>query len=430
MKVLGTILIVILTSLFYFPFNSSLLPTINTKMALAVVGLMVFVYQSTQNRNAEVDGIFASVSACALLVSAVGLFSALINNSGDYTYAGYIVTAWVWMGGAYAVIKCINAVYGKATFRVLTNFLVATCVLQCILSQIINSNVSFSEWVDSFMVSTGFMGKAEGRLYGIGCALDVAGLKFCAVLILLAYFAINPSRKINVYIESSLYIVAFFVISILGSMISRTTSIGVMLVIGYWIWTSIYNRRRFTLSHQTKYFWNIMSVAFLLLVPMIIYLYRMNTDFHENLRFGFEGFFSLVEKGEWDVSSNKRLMGMWVWPDNLGTWLIGDGYFNSPDMNPYYIGPQFEGYYMGTDVGYCRFVFYFGIIGLTMFSVYFINCAKQCSDIIPQCRILFWLILFINFIGWSKVSSDIFPIYALVLMLKKESVKGLDSKSV
>ena len=139
------------------------------------------------------------------------------------------------MGGAYAVVKSIGVIYGKVTLRLLTNILLAVCITQCFLSLIIDANASFAEWVDSFMVSTGFMGKAEGRLYGIGCALDVAGLKFCAVLILLAYFALNPSRKINIYLETLIYVASFFIIAILGSMIARTTSIGVIMVIVYWI---------------------------------------------------------------------------------------------------------------------------------------------------------------------------------------------------
>ena len=427
MKVLGSILITVLTSLFFFPFNTSLLPSVNTKMAVAVLGLVFFAYHIAQKRNGEANSTFVSVSASALFVSVFGLISTLANDSGDYTYASYIVTAWVWIGGAYAVIKCIDTVYGKANLRLLTNFLVAVCVVQCILSQIIDTNAAFAEWVDSFMVSTGFMGKAEGRLYGIGCALDVAGLKFCSVLVLLAYFAIHPSGKMNAYIETSLYVAAFFIIGILGSMISRTTSIGVLLVIAYWIWTILYNRHS---TLHCKYFWKVIVIAFILLVPAIVYLYRVDVDFYEKLRFGFEGFFSLAEKGEWDVSSNNRLMGMWVWPDNLTTWLIGDGYFNSPNENPYYIGPFFEGYYMGTDIGYCRFIFYFGIIGLAIFCVHFINCAKQCSKNIPQCRMLFWLILLINFIGWAKVSSDIFPIYALILMLDKESAEEINNQPI
>ena len=420
MKFLGTLFLIIITSLFYFPFNTSLLPAVNTKMALAAVGLILFASHAALRRNATIDNTFASVSIWALFVSFIGLISAIVNDSGDYAYANYIVSAWVWMGGAYAVVKSIGVIYGKVTLRLLTNILLAVCITQCFLSLIIDANASFAEWVDSFMVSTGFMGKAEGRLYGIGCALDVAGLKFCAVLILLAYFALNPSRKINIYLETLIYVASFFIIAILGSMIARTTSIGVIMVIVYWIGIFIYNKTHSIKTYQNNCFGIVLSLSLALLIPAIIYFYKVNAGFSEDLRFGFEGFFSLVEKGEWYVHSNNSLMGMWIWPDNLATWLIGDGYFNSPDANPYYTGPFFSDYYMGTDIGYCRFVFYFGLIGLAVFCAYFIHCVKCCSDTNPQYRILFGLILLMNFIGWMKVSSDMFPIIALILMLEKE----------
>lgn len=50
---------------------------------------------------------------------------------------------------------------------------------------------------------------------------------------------------------------------------------------------------------------------------------------------------------------------MYVFPDNLKTWIIGDGYFNGPeDSDPYYTGEIWDiGYYKGTDVGYLRFIF-------------------------------------------------------------------------
>ena len=423
MNVIGTIAVVVITSLYYFPFNCSLFPSVNTKLILASIGLLLFAFNSSMRRNAEVGDTFAKVSAWAAVVSFVGLVSVLVNDSGDYTYAGYIISAWVWMGGAYTVIRCIEAVYGKVTLRLLTNILVLVCVCQCILSQIINVNASVAGWVDSFMVSTGFMGKPEGRLYGIGCALDVAGLKFCVVLMLLAYFAMHPSRKINVYWETSLYLSAFVIISIFGSMIARTTSIGVMIVLAYWIITSVYKREAES-QDRYKCFWQVVSVSSVLLIPVIVYFYRTNPTFYENLRFGFEGFFSLVENGEWEVRSNSQLMSMWIWPDNPMTWLIGDGYFNNPiNSNPYYIGPASTDYYMGTDVGYCRFIFYFGLIGLSAFCLYFVNCAKCCSANMPQYKIIFWLILLMNLIGWYKVSSDIFPIYALLLLLDKEPVE-------
>lgn len=62
---------------------------------------------------------------------------------------------------------------------------------------------------------------------------------------------------------------------------------------------------------------------------------------------------------------------MYVFPDNLKTWIIGDGYFSNPyNTDPFYIGTRSRGYYMGTDVGYLRFIFYFGLIGLSAFIAF------------------------------------------------------------
>ena len=37
-----TLLVIIVTSLYFFPFSFKILPDVNTKMMLAVVGLMVY----------------------------------------------------------------------------------------------------------------------------------------------------------------------------------------------------------------------------------------------------------------------------------------------------------------------------------------------------------------------------------------------------
>ena len=70
---------------------------------------------------------------------------------------------------------------------------------------------------------------------------------------------------------------------------------------------------------------------------------------------------------------------------------------------------------MGTDVGYIRFIFYFGIFGLLSFIYFFIACTMACINRLPQHTWLFLFILAVNQIGWFKVSTDIFPIIALML---------------
>lgn len=418
MKAIGAVIITLLTSLFFFPFNSSLMPAVNTKLALSLVGLLFLGYTAFQNRNAQLDKTIASVSIWAFAVSFVGLAAVILNGTTDYTYATYIISAWVWLSAAYVVIKFIDWTYGKATLRLVSNFLIVVCVAQCIMSQVTDNNVAVADWVKSFVVSEGFMGIPKGRLYGIGCALDVAGLKFCTVLVLLSYFAVNPSGKISKNLESVLYILAFIIISVLGSMIARTTSVGIGMAIALWIVCPMIYRDKTEVDYR-RFFLCAAGCA-VVLIPIAVYIYKTNAGFHENLRFGFEGLFSLIEKGTWEVHSNDQMMSMWAWPNNLHTWIIGDGYFGSPRANPFYIGPDLGDFYMGTDIGYCRLIFYFGMIGLMTFSAYFVNCAYQCSFNNPRYTILFWAVLIVNFIGWCKVSSDIFPVFALLLLINPE----------
>jgi hypothetical protein len=129
----------------------------------------------------------------------------------------------------------------------------------------------------------------------------------------------------------------------------------------------------------------------------------------------------LAEKGEWDVSSNDRLMNMYVFPDNAKTWIIGDGYFDGPsNTDPYYVGPTMTGFYMWTDVGYLRFIFYFGLIGLAAFMFFFIKCGQVCAYKFRNYALLFWLLVLLNFIIWFKVSTDIFVVFALFLCIPQE----------
>lgn len=418
-KLLDVIFVIVLTSLYIFPFNSSLLPSVNTKLMLAAFSLILFIIKAARTGNAKVCSQKLILSFWGMAVSLASLISVVINNTHDYVFVTYIVSMWVWLGGAYVVIETIRFVHGKVNIRIVGNYLIAVCVAQCFLSQIINANETVANFVDGFMVSTGFMGKAENRLYGIGCALDVAGMKFCTVLILLAYFIASPVSKYRPHFERTLYILAFFIISIFGAMIARTTFWGIVLAVCLWIFQ--YFRLPKNSDEYMTFVASIRSlVLFIILsLPVIIYFYYADESFHNNLRFGFEGFFSLAEKGEWYVRSNKQLLSMVVWPDNIKTWLIGDGYFENPMSDFYYDGPAYN-YYMGTDVGYCRFIFYFGLLGLVTFSAFFVVAAFLCTQNNPKYAIVFWLILLMNFIVWVKVSSDLFSVFAILLWITSE----------
>lgn len=418
-QILVAICVTILTSLYFFPFESALLPAVNTKKALAAFAIVLYILISAKRRYARLGHDMIVMSLCAFFVSLFGYISTVINNTSDYTYATYFISMWVWLGGAYVVIKTMEWAYGRVTIRMVGNFLIAVCVAQCIIAQLIDSFEGIASFVDGFMVSTGFMGKHESRLYGIGCALDVAGLRFCTVLLMNAYFLVTPQTKERRWLERGIYMLSFVIIAVFGSMIARTTNVGIVLSIVLWITYLCINSNNEEARTNVFAVFKAMAIVLLLAIPILVYCYNTDPDFQYKVRFAFEGFFSLYEKGEWDVGSNSRLEKMFIWPDNTRGWLIGDGYFSTPQDDFYYLGPIYD-YYKGTDVGYSRFVFYFGLLGLFAFSMVFIASAILCSKKNPKYVLLFWMIALVNFIGWIKVSTDIFLVFALFLCVPQE----------
>jgi uncharacterized membrane protein len=78
---------------------------------------------------------------------------------------------------------------------------------------------------------------------------------------------------------------------------------------------------------------------------------------------------------------------------------------------------------MATDVGYLRFIFYFGLIGLIAFISYFIKVMGVCVRRLPQYKVVFVLFILVNFIVWFKVATDIFLVFALFLCVSAQEEK-------
>lgn len=411
----------VMVSFYFFPFEFTFLPGYNTKMIMAVLGLAWWGVSLAKQRTFKAESSLFTLSVVALVVSLVGVTSVIFNNTRDYTYASYIMSMWVWLGGAYFVVEVIRYVHKKMSVELICHYLIGVCVAQCVIAILIDNYPVVRELVNRFVATSGFIDQSDlankDRLYGIGCALDVAGTRFAAVLTMIAAL-ISKHKGANLY-RLYAYMASFVIIVVIGNMIARTTSVGVMLAIVYWL-VSAYPYS-FTINRSSTGKLKHVLILSAVALPIIISLYNNNPAVREDIRFAFEGFFSLAEKGEWDVSSNDRLMTMYVFPDNAKTWIIGDGYFDGPtNTDPYYVGPPMTGFYMWTDVGYLRFIFYFGLIGLAAFMFFFIKCGQVCAHKFRNYALLFWLLMLLNFIIWFKVSTDIFVVFALFLCIPQE----------
>lgn len=359
------------------------------------------------------------LSLYAVGVSLASLLAMTLNDTNDGAYLSYIVTMWVWVGAAYFVVNLIKVVHGKVNVELVCFYMIAVGALQCILAMSMDRFPPLKSFVDSFLAGRGFMGKFEGRLYGIGCALDVAGGRFAVLLIMIAFLLPNVMKRKN----STLYVVfllsAFCIIAIIGNMIGRTASVGMLMALAYILFVLFTKNNIISGEYKRRLsYWVFGTIAVAIVVS--VFLYNFDSQWNNYFRFGFEGFFSLVEKGRWEVQSNEMLKQGLIFPDNLWTWIVGDGYMGAMAEDPYYIGNLFYGFYMGTDAGYSRFLFYFGIIGMVAFLAFMFNVCMVCLKRSTIYRYMFVAMLLLNLIIWVKVSTDIFLAFAPFLCISME----------
>ena len=403
---------VVILSFYYFPVTLAVLPVSNTKNLMAALGAVLAVVEFSRKRHNFIDRDFLSITLLALLVSLAGLLSITYNSTPDYNYTDYIISYIIWTSSAYFVVNVIKWIEGRISVNIVCNYIILLCMLQCVSVLLIDTYPAFRNWATAMIPDLSYY-QGINRLYGLGPALDIAGIRFGAVLLAIAHILTN--NKITENTKSlTAYIIAFIFILIVGSMVGRTTSVGGGIALLYLAW---YYRTSIFAPRNRKYIFLLLFIG-MVGIFSVVYLYNNNAQFYKNVRFAFEGLFNWWELGEWTTTSTERWKTMFVWPDNAKTWLIGDGYFDTPSLtDPYYVGPVYAHYYKWTDVGYLRFIFYFGLLGLSLFAIYFCKVAATCASRFRIHRALFLLVLFFNFVVWFKVSTDIYIFFALFLCL-------------
>lgn len=412
-KYLGIIISLILTSFYIFPFEPAAMPGINVKFVLACLSIPLVLIQTVRKRDSKFDKDLLTIFLYSLPISLFSWISNIYNETYDYSFNYYFVSIFAWMGAAYFVVSIIKHVHNTLSIKLVANYLIGVCCLQCVLAQMMVYNPAIGDFIDGLMAtgSEVFMGDSGDRMHGLGCALDVAGGRFAAILLMNAFLLTKAKARAEIYFHT----IAFIVIAVIGNMIGRTTSVGVIMSIVYWCYDAL------LIKTTKKDYLNHLGVLLLVSIPIMVILYHTNDIFFKNMRFAFEGFFSLAEKGKWDMNSTNILTEhMVVFPDNMKTWIIGDGYGANPYNDPYYTGPAYHGFYMGTDIGYLRFIFFFGILGMFSMITMFICFYRICCNRFSEYKNLILLLLILNLIIWFKVTSDLLPVFAILLCVSKE----------
>lgn len=412
LRALQILLTAIIVDFYWFPVSFTFAVGLNTKMMLALAGAAFVALDIIQRRVYTIPKSLMGAILLAALYSVTNLVAVEVNDTFDFSYANYITSFFVWIFSAYATVKAIEWTHSKVSIKLLTLYLAYICAFQCVIAIVMDKFDPVKSAINSvFFIAEDFFDKID-RLYGIGAVLDPAGTRFSIVLVMMA-FVLSIDEKIKSNIKSTLgLILTFFIIAVLGNMMSRTTTVGLSLGLAtLLINTGLY---RLKISAQSLHIFKILGPTLLVGIPLIIMLY--NTDVYTRglLRYGFEGFFNWMETGTWETGSTNVLANMWKWPETTKAWLIGTGVYGL--------------FNFGTDIGYCRLILYSGLIGFSIFALFFVYHAYVFITKYRRYRYMFLVLLSMSFIIWYKASTDLFMIYALFYCFDDEDEMGYAPK--
>lgn len=406
-RILSVILMVVVCSGYFFPVTLKLFPIANSKMILAAIGLILFVWEHVRYKSSAIRKELLPVILFGGLFSLSSFNSVVYNGTNDFVFVTYCVSMAVWLGGAYCVVCLLKGMYGTVSLQTVFWYMGVMCAGQCIVAVMIDNIPALKNLVDSVFGISGEYFEKTPRLYGIGASFDTAGIRFSCVLLGIGYLIKHSISRRN----KDFCILLLFIIGIIGNMISRTTVVGLAVTFAYLLMSStLVSWFQISLTSEKLLWGGGLCLSIVLLYSIGVYMYDNMAGVRKAFDYGFEGFVNWYETGVYSTHSSDLLLNnvFSIYPDNMKTWMIGDGYFSDPYDS--------EKFYMGTDMGYIRYIFYCGIIGLLFFLSYFISCTYVLCK--RECNMnLFFVCLFvIQLIVWIKIPTDIFCFYALLLL--------------
>lgn len=234
------------------------------------------------------------------------------------------------------------------------------------------------------------------RFIGLGSCFFGAGAIHGLALLVLAYLFFTCIFKSKV-----VWTFSYMVILFTGVMMARTTIIGLVFSI-----LLIFAWKPFNIKILRHKF----ALIILFIVAILLFIGLVLTYLDEQILMqAFEFFYNYEKSGSFESASTNRLGEMYAMPKHFDTFLFGDGLYNLKS----------GGYYMSTDVGYMRLLYYGGIpmiIFYYYFQWYMVKCIISLG--VPQLfRLFLYLSFFYLLVLNLKGFMDFAPYYLLLYTL-------------
>ncbi len=421
-KLFKVFLLYLLGTLYFFDMPLFFLPIfIRVRFFLGLIGILYFLYVFKGKINKKV------VYNIFLLLVLIFPFivTTILNGHMDKWGLRPILNVFVYFAG-FLLIYFLQK-ENISTISKIIKFLVNVVVINIIIAVIMFVNPNIKELFFKIqgvntVFTEGILYVTQFRLFGLGNFFTYQGGVYCSWTLLLIVFLIRNSisKREKVY----LFISYIFVLS--GGMVfARTTMVGFVFSIIYYIFPSYLSVKNIKLFVSK-------SVVFLFFL-LILFVVLINDSFRSfmneiaqnNKMFShsFELILNYLNGNGLTSKSTEHLATMYVFPDNLKTWLFGDGFFT--DVSG-------KGYYMSTDIGYLRIIFFIGLFGLILMYIQkvglIISSLILCVlDEKKEFRLLvimmFLYTIVINFKGFTDLDTYVF-LFFWHYMLRKYKFNG------
>lgn len=372
------------------------------------IGLLTFLFGHTDRRRilSHIDIRGKDFVRIYFPVALVAVVAIVVNFSFDLKYLKYIITIFFAFWASYLIAVVSYRAYGRYDIKIFIKYLLIAQMIYMAISVMMFFSPPFSALMTSLQKMDDIMMAAyertgELRIVGFGANFFTSGILNGYILILLAFYIVSNEFS---YKKLMLLYLLYVLITVVGMMMARTALVGSAIglaIIGL------------HLVKDPKALLKTIMMIVLVIIAILFILVRFFSDFATQLEtlfsFAFEMFFNLSESGSLSTGSTDTLMTMWdVIPNTFKSWVIGDARWDTA-----------TGYYKGTDVGYLRNIWYFGIVGMAALTYYYYKTLKIIFvDRNPGfanprflCLVLFAYVMILNAKGPADLFFYVIPLY-------------------
>ena len=363
----------------------------NMPFVLGFIGLPLYVYNSSAIRNKDRKYV-EDILLALLPVVIVALLSIVGNHSSDFYFVKWAIINVLYFFGAYFLYQLLKESFEDFSFVRLVDLFALCAVVQLSISLVMYFSPEVKDVLQSVIheseIAKEAMERGTSRMIGFGTHFFLSGTVHAFILMMISFSFMY--RKVS-HLKSVVMILAYVYIAIVGTMMARTTLIGVLFSI-----VIILSMRK------GKSLFIIGLITSIITIMSMFIFDSKNENLNVLINFGFESFTNYQKTGIFSTQSTESMFSMYKFPSIWETWLWGDARYEAG-----------RGYYMNTDIGYCRLIFYFGVIGFITYMYFEYYILKKIFPPRKYGHLTWSILLCFVFAINGKGTYDIFPYVCL-----------------